>query len=107
MATYTELYNYRTDSRYPEWAGKVEFAISVSANQIADDPASTAGKDEWAVGALQDPAGQRPGFEQFILAENRSASMDDIFTATDNQIQTNVDKAVQALVPDTASTSTQ
>ncbi len=104
MATYTELYNYRQDSRYSDWAGRVEFAISVSANQIADDPTSTEGKDAWAVDALSDPSAQRPGFEQFVLAENRTATMDQIFEASDSQIQTNVDKAVTALVPDTLPT---
>lgn len=101
MATYTELYNIKSDSRYPEWAGRVEFSISVSANTIADDPTSTEGKDAWARDALQNPSGARPGFEQFILAENRSTTVDNIFNATDAQIQTNTDKAVNALVPDT------
>lgn len=101
MASYLELYNMRSDPRYSDWAFRIEFSISVSANQIADDPTSTAGKDDWAVRALGDPAAQRPGFEQFVLAENRSATLTQIFEASDAQMQTNVDKAVNALVPDT------
>lgn len=100
MATYSELYNFKANPGYPEWAGRVEFAISVSAETIAKDSQATTGKKDWAVRALAAPSTVRPGMEQYVLADNRSASVQQILEATDMQIQTNVDEAVAALVPD-------
>lgn len=100
MASYLDLKQIKANPGYPDWAARVEFAISVSAETIAKDPQSTAGKDDWARKALGNEAALRPGFENYVLADNRSSSVQQILEATDLQIQEAVDEAVAALVPD-------
>lgn len=94
VATLLEL---RTLNRDEELQQKIESAIIIAADSIKDEDSMTtnhANRLIWAKQAFDNPAGKVKGMLSAVLAANNTATVANIQGATDSQIQTNVDAAV-------------
>lgn len=94
MATYQELAELFSLSTLKN---EITVAIAVSANEILDEPTSVPNHVEryaWAAKATGAPSAEAQRFLIGVLAANRTATVEQITGATDNQIQTNVDALV-------------
>lgn len=95
MATYTELYNLRSDSAL---RNKVAVACVVKAQGYLDEATPTTNEVAWANATINSPITMADKILNYVLAANKSATTSQITTASDAAIQTNVDAAVNALV---------
>lgn len=97
MATYTELFEYRSTDEYQTLTNKIAVAVAIKAQAIADLASPTAEQIAWAVSALNSPQGQAATVVHYVIAANNSLSIAQINAATDSAIQVNVDAAVDDL----------
>lgn len=97
MATYDELAGLRADPRWGDFTHRVEIAVAIKAQAIADLATPTLEQKTWARDALTDPRVPAEPARNYVVAANASATVDQIFAATDATIQTNVDAAVDDL----------
>lgn len=95
MATYTELFDLRSDSAL---RNRVAVAVAVKAQAILALASPTAAQVAWASAAIGDPIGKADSLLNYVLAANKSATVTQIKTATDAAVQTQVDAAVDKLV---------
>lgn len=94
MATYQELRALFNDSDLLE---KVEVATVIAANDLlATSP--TAQQKAWAAKVFADPKIEAMKAVMAVLAENKTATVAQITTATDVTVQSNVDGVAQILV---------
>lgn len=95
MATYAELRDqFLNNSGLQD---QVRVAITVAAIAIKDeDPGTTnhANRLIWAKQALNNPDEKVSAFMDVVLAENKTATVAAIESASDTTVQTNVDGAV-------------
>ena len=98
MATYQELYNLNGDVEAAVLRQKIMVGIAIKANAIAKLAAPTATQVAWAKAALSDPAQYLPIVFNYILADYNAISIVSITTATDAQVQTAVNAAVDTLL---------
>lgn len=94
MATYTELFELRSNSGL---RNKVAVACAVKAQALIDGPSPTAAQLAWAQAAIRDPIAVADSLLNYVLAANKSATVAQITGATDAAIQTNVSAAVDKL----------
>ncbi len=98
MATYTQLYDLRSDPQWNAFVGRVQVAAVVAAQGLIDGVTPTAGQIAWAQGTLDDPRAQADKLVNYVIAANKAATTTQIFNATDSTLQTNIDAAVAKLV---------
>lgn len=95
MATYSELKLVSEDSTFRD---RIHVACVVAADQIRLEPTSTPSHDArltWARKALDNARGEIVNqMVLIVLAQNRAATLTQITGATDAQIQSAVDGAV-------------
>ena len=104
MATYVEIRNLNNDSLL---RNRTSAAVIIAAQGIMDDPANfpTATADtvlqtdrlQWAARAFNDPGGEARKALMSVLAANNAATVAQITGATDAQLQTNVNDAIDLL----------
>lgn len=97
MATYNEIAGLLGSSLLDPLMQKIGVASLIKAQQIAEDPASTLGQNQWAESCLQNPQSYSTALRNYIFAEFNVASTDQMINATDAQVQSAVDKAVDTL----------
>lgn len=95
MATYPELFDLRTDSGL---RNRIAVAVSVKAQALIDGANPTAAQIAWANEAIRDPEGKAATLQNYVLAANRNATVQQIQSATDAAVQENVNDAVDALI---------
>jgi len=95
MSTYTEIYDLKTDSVL---RNKIAVAAVIKAQKFIDGATPTADELNWANNTLRSPVGEADKLINYLLAANNTSTKTTIIGATDSSIQTNVDKAVDALV---------
>lgn len=95
MATNNELYDLRSDSALQN---KVIVACLKKAQIILDDVLSTASQVAWANNCISDPDRMGNKIFYYFLAANSALPVSTIQAATDVTIETDVDKAVAALI---------
>ncbi len=95
MATYTEIRGlFSTNSGL---IGKVEVAIIIAAqNLLSGTP--TADQISWAARVFESPNSESKKALMSILAVNNGLTVEQIQSAADSAIQTNVDSVAQSLV---------
>lgn len=94
MATYTELYDLRSNS---ELRNKVAVAVVVAAQaKLAGSP--SAAEAAWARGVSASPNHTAEAVINLILAANKDLTVSAITGATDTAIQSNVDAVIDGLV---------
>ena len=104
MATYLELHQLNSDSDLQD---KVRVASVIAADTIRSDgapPANQAARLAWAANVLRNPVSEAERMLWAVLAANKSSSVAEIQGASDANIQTAVDSAVD-LFADNALTS--
>ena len=95
MATYLELHALRSDSDLQD---KVVVAVAKKAQLLLDGATPTTAQVTWAKGALQNPRGTMDYLLNYVLAANSEATSAQISGATDADIQTAVNGAVDAII---------
>jgi len=98
MATYSELYSLRTSNGLVPLSQKIEVALAVKANAVAKLPTPTAAQKVFAVAALRNPGEYQGLVLNYILAEYNTQTLGVITGATDAQVQTAVNAAVDTLL---------
>ncbi len=98
MATYTELHDLRTADALLTLRKKIDVALSIRANQIAKLAMPTTAQKQFAVQALKDSGSYSPLILSYILAEYNTQPAAAITGATDAQVQSAVDAAVNTLI---------
>lgn len=98
MATFAELYALRTSNQLVGLSSKIEVALIIKANTIAKLPTPTAEQRAFAVAALKNPGEYQGTVLNYILAEYNATSTTAITDATDVQVQTAVNSAVDTLL---------
>lgn len=94
MATYTELYDFVSAALDK----RIIAGIIIKANLIAKLTTPTAAQKAFAVEALGNPANYLATVRNYILADYNTAATSAINAATDAQVQTAVNAAVDTLL---------
>lgn len=94
MATYAEL---MTLSELSALQDKVSIAVAVKAQALLAG-APTSAEVTWAEAAIAAPRGQVSTMLNYVLAANKSATVQQITDSTDAAIQANVDTAADVII---------
>lgn len=97
MATYIELQTLRGGSNVDGLSQKIAIAICIKANLLAK-ATPTAAQREWARAALASPENYIGVVLNYILADYNTATVGAITGASDAQVQTAVNAAVDTLL---------
>ena len=98
MATYTELHSLRGSDTVSTLKQKTSIAICIKANTISKSATPTDAQKAFALAALQSPDAYLMPVLNFILAEFNTSTLATITGATDAQVQTAVNSAVDTLL---------
>ena len=96
MATYAQLIGLRSDS---DLGNKIKQGIRDKAHAILDEVGSQPIRRQWALDALANPESVLEQVFSYVLVENEGNSLAVIQSASDASIQTNVNSAVDKIVP--------
>ena len=99
MATYLELARITEQNDWGDFFDKVVTATVIKATAIIDSSTPSAEAVQFAKDALGQPRVAADSLVYYVIGANDSATIAQIFAASDNSIQTNVDAAVDALYP--------
>ena len=97
MATYQELFDLYNNSAMLD---RVSVAVAVAAETVMNESGATtnhANRYLWARQAMISPRDEAKKFLMVVLAANKGASVAAIQSATDAQIQTNIDAAIDLM----------
>lgn len=95
MATYTELFDLRTNS---DFRNKITVAAVIKAQKLIDGAVPTAAQITWANECLQAPGSKSESLFLYVIGKNNAATTAQILAASDSTIQSQVDAAVDALI---------
>jgi len=98
MATYQELHALRGAATTEPLKQKIAVAIAIKANAITKLGSPTAAQKAWAVSALADPGKDIATVLNYILAEYSAQATGAITGASDANVQTAVNAAVDTLL---------
>ena len=96
MATYAELHGLRQDS---ELLNRVAAGVAVKSKDLIDNAVGIPQKN-WGRESIKNPDQTAKDVLWFILVANKNSSLAQINGASDAQIQTNVDNAINDMVGD-------
>jgi len=94
MATYLELYSVQTNDIL---RNKIRVAVIIAAETVRTEDSGTANHANralWAAGVFENPSPEADRMRWAVLAANKDNETAEILGATDAQIQTAVDAAV-------------
>ena len=97
MATYTELAVIHEDPLWNDLLAKIVVATSIKAAEIIGTVTPAPTLLEWAKGAIAKPGNAANDIAFYVVAANQAATVNQIVTADDAAIQTNVDAAIDAI----------
>jgi hypothetical protein len=97
VATYAELLDIRDGPTGDALRRKVRIAVVVAADLIRQETPGVAARRAWAREALQNPNAAADSMIWAILAQNRAFTFAQITGATDAEVQTAVNAAVDLL----------
>ena len=98
MATYLELHDLASSPTLSDLRKRLRVAIIIKANAVAESAAPTAPGRDWSKQALANPQAFEQTVLNYILADNAGFATSAISGATDAQVQTAVDAAVNTLL---------
>lgn len=98
MATYQDLHALRGTTAIDPLKHKIQVAIAVKANTIAKLPTPTPAQRAWALSALADPRRDMDMVLNYILAEYNTQTTAVITGASDANVQSAVNAAVDTLL---------
>lgn len=94
MATYDEIYQLRSSN---DLKNRIAVALLVKASAILESQLSTSTQVEWAQTALGSSDALAAQFLNHVLASNKSATVQQIESASDNAIQNKINEAVDII----------
>ena len=95
MATYQEIYELLTTES--ALRNKIQVAVIIAAEAIRSEDVGTtnhANRLIWAAQAFENPNGMTTKMLTAVLAANKDVTVEQIKTAADSVVQSNVDSAV-------------
>lgn len=95
MATYTELFDLRSNSAF---LNKITVAIVKEAQVLIDKATPSIAEITWAGDALNAPRGKADAISNYVLGANSALTTTQILNASDSAIQSNVSAAVAKLI---------
>lgn len=95
MATYSELFDLKTDTSF---RNKVSVAATIKSQSLIDGVTPTSAEITWANNTLIAPLSRANTLVNYVIAANDGLSVAAIQGATDADIQSNVDAAADALI---------
>lgn len=98
MAAYTDLHALLGSTTLDALRQKIIVAIAIKANVIAKSASPTAAAKAFATAALAEPGNYLPTILNYILAEYNTSTTTAITGATDAQVQTAVNAAIDTLL---------
>ena len=98
MATLLELSDFSQSSDYQTLNKKIVSAIAKKAVAIGNLTTPTAAQIDWCKAALASPAGEARTVINSVLAANAGQTIAQIVGATDTQIETQVNAAVDKIL---------
>lgn len=98
MATYLELWDLASSPTITDLRKKLQVAISVKAQAIAEAATPTTAMMDWARSALANPQHYEQMLLHFILADNAGVTTAAISGASDSAVQNAVNAAVDNLL---------
>jgi len=97
MATLLELAGIRDSDDYGPFVQKIRAAAVIKATTVIDSTAPAATLLDWAQRAIVAPNKAGDDLVAYVVGSNADATLAQIYSATDNQIQNKVNAAVDAL----------
>ena len=97
MATYAELSTITEDPLWNDLLAKIRVACVVKAGVIIDSATPAASALEWAKAAIANATQAAEGVAFYVVIVNKSATITQIYSAADADVQTNVDSAIDAI----------
>lgn len=97
MATYTELDTFMSSPDRAALATRVLSAIARKGAIIVNAPGGSSASKTWARGALENPSAYNNAIFRFVVYDSSSMTLPQIAALTDAEVQTKVDKAVDAI----------
>ena len=97
MATYEELASVYRDPEWTQLIEKIRVACAIKASAIIDSPAPAASLLAWAETAIKNPNKAGDDIAFYVVSANSSATLAQIWAATDVAVQDNVNTAIDAL----------
>lgn len=98
MATYLELYDLASSATITDLRKRIQVAITIKAQAIAEAASPPVASLEWAKAAFGNPGHYEQTILHFVLADNAAAAVGSISGATDAQVQAAVNAAVDNLL---------
>ena len=97
MATYLELATINRTDDWTQLIEKIRVACVIKAAAVIDSATPPAAMLTWANNTIKNPNAAGSDIAFYIVAANASATLAQIYAATDEAVQTNVDSAIDAL----------
>ena len=97
MATYAELAAIRQEPLWNDLIDKIVVATSIKASEVIDSATPAATLLEWAKRAIAKPSDAANDIAFYVVAANKTATIAQILSAVDGDIQTNVDAAIDSI----------
>ena len=97
MATYAELATIKDDDAWNGLVNKIAVACSIKATAVIDSATPPATLLEWAKQSIADPLSASNDIVYYVVASNSSATLAQIYGASDTAIQNNVNTAIDAV----------
>ena len=97
MANYAELSTIRDDPLWNDLLDKIVVATSIKAAEIIDTVTPAPTLLEWAKQAIAKPLNAANDIAFYVVAINQSATLAQIYAATDISIQNSVDSAIDSI----------
>jgi len=94
MATYTELRNLFNQDAL---RNRVEVALIIKSQLIIKETTPSDARIEWAKNVLSNSRSEAESFVKYVLAANANSTIEQINGASDADVSTAVDAAVDAL----------
>jgi len=97
MATYLELAEIKNGTGWNDFLSQVNVALQIKAASIIDEPTSVDSLTAWAKAAITNPVDTGRAIANYVVAANASATLLQIYGASEATIQTNVNTEIDAL----------
>lgn len=98
MATYQEIRQVLSNVSNDGLKAQVEVATLVAAQALLSDESATAAQLKWSASVLSNPVGEGRKALMSVIAANKGVTIEQMQSASDAAIQTQVDSIVPGLV---------
>ncbi len=97
MATYAELATIKDDDAWNGLVNKIAVACAIKATAVIDSATPGVAVLEWAKQSVAEPLKASNDIVYYVVSSNSSATLAQIYSASDVAIQNNVDAAIDSV----------